>query len=78
MTSDVVRPVTRPFTVELRELEPHTEPAEIPLNWGECSITVLRDRSVSCGYVAVLRDVTVLCPVLQPVHPKGRARWQLP
>src|ERR1700722_10454957 len=38
------------FSVELRGFEPLPVPAKIGSELGRCSITVLRDRSVSCRY----------------------------
>ena len=70
---------TRVFNVELRGLEPRTNPAKIgsELGW-MFDHGVTRPLCVLPICAAVLRDVTVLWPVLQPVHPTGRAPWQLP
>ena len=71
----VARPVTRPFTVQLRGFEPRIEPAKIGSELRRMfSHIVTRLLRVLRICIAVLRDVTVLWPVLQPVPRTGRAR----
>jgi hypothetical protein len=59
--------------------EPLPVPAKIDSELGRMfDHGVTRPLCVLPICAAVLRDVTVLWPVPQPVHPTGRAPWQLP
>jgi hypothetical protein len=65
--------------VLVHTFEPLPVPAKIGSELGRMfDHGVTRTLCVLRICAAVLRDVTVLWPVLQPVHPTGRAPWQPP